>query len=77
MKMRPVGALELRPGAPTVLKPGGLHIMLMGVKAPLRQGETFPLTLTFEGAGRREVSATVGAVAAMKAPAAPAPGAAQ
>ncbi len=77
MRMRPVPALVLPPGAPTVLKPGGLHVMLMGLKAPLRQGQTFPPALTFEGAGRLEVSATFGAVAAREAPAAPAPGAAQ
>ncbi len=54
-KMRPVEALEVAPGAPTVLQPGGLHIMLMGLKAPLEEGGLFPLTLTFERAGTVEV----------------------
>lgn len=51
MKMRPVAAIEVVPGKPTVLKPGGLHLMLMGLVAPLREGAAFPLTLTFERAG--------------------------
>jgi len=34
-------------GATGELKPGGAHIMLMGLAAPLKSGDTFPLTLTF------------------------------
>jgi copper(I)-binding protein len=33
------------------MKPGGLHIMLMGLKAPLRPGSRLPVTLRFEKAG--------------------------
>ena len=47
MKMLPVAALDLVPGQKVTLKPGGYHIMLMGLKAPLKQGESFPMTLTF------------------------------
>lgn len=65
MKMRPVGALEIAPGAPTVLQPGGLHIMLMGLKKPLEEGATFPLALTFEKAGTIEVEVVVQSPAAM------------
>ncbi len=65
MKMRPVEAVEINPGAPTVMKPGGLHIMLMGLKAPLMEGETFPLTLTFEKAGSIDVRGMVERVGAM------------
>jgi hypothetical protein len=50
-RMRRIAALEISPGEPTVLKPGGLHIMLMGLKAPLKEGMVFPLALTFEKAG--------------------------
>lgn len=50
-KMRPVAAVEVAPGEPTVLQPGGLHVMLMGVKQPLVEGETMMLSLTFEQAG--------------------------
>jgi copper(I)-binding protein len=58
-KMRPVEAVEVAPGEPAVLRPGGLHVMFMGLKAPLVEGEKFPLTLTFERAGEIEVWAIV------------------
>jgi copper(I)-binding protein len=50
-RMRPVAGIEIAPGAPTVLEPGGLHIMLTGLGRRLIEGETFPLSLTFERAG--------------------------
>jgi len=56
-KMRPVAALAVQPGKPVMLAPGGYHIMLMGLKQPLKQGDSFPVTLTFEKAG--PVTATV------------------
>jgi len=59
MKMRPVEAVEVQPGEPVIFQPGGLHIMLMGLKAPLKEGETFPLTLRFEKSGSIEVEVTV------------------
>ena len=66
MKMRPVKAIEVAPGEPAVLKPGGLHIMLMGLKAPLVQGQSFPLTLVFEKAGRVEIEIPIGEATAME-----------
>ena len=65
MRMRPVEAIELAPGAPVVLRPGGLHVMLMGLKAPLKEGGRFALVLTFEKAGRLEVEVRVRGAAAM------------
>ena len=59
MKMRPVKAVEVSPGEPTVLRPGELHIMLMGLQARLVEGQTFALTLTFEIAGTIEVDVPV------------------
>ena len=47
------------PAQPVTLKPGGAHIMLMGLNQPLQAGQSFPLTLTFEKAGQREVSVAV------------------
>jgi len=35
--------------------PGGMHIMLVGLKQPLKEGQTFPLTLTFRKAGKVDV----------------------
>lgn len=60
MKMRQVPAIEVPAGGEAVLKPGGLHVMLMGLKAPLAEGQKFPLTLTFERAGTVTVDVTVG-----------------
>ena len=65
MKMREVSAIDLPPGEKVTLKPGGLHIMMMGLKQPLRPGESVPLTLRFEKSGTREVNAAVGKVGAM------------
>lgn len=71
MKMRPVAGIDIPAGTPVSLKPGGDHIMLTGLMRPLRAGETFPLTLTFEKAGARTVTVAVERVgAAGPAPAA-------
>ncbi len=55
MRMRALPALELPAGKPVDLKPGGYHVMLMDLKAPLKNGETVDITLTVEGRdGKRE-----------------------
>ncbi|MDG4597945.1 MAG: copper chaperone PCu(A)C [Candidatus Contendobacter sp.] len=59
MKMRPIKAIEVNPGEPAVLRPGGLHIMLIGLKKPLVAGQTFPLRLRFEKAGEMPVEVKV------------------
>jgi hypothetical protein len=64
MRMRPVKAIDVNIGEPAVLKPGGLHVMLIGLKGPLKQGERFPLTLTFEKAGSVTVDVDVEAIGA-------------
>ena len=50
MKMRPMPALPLEPGRTVAMAPGGYHIMMMGLKAPLKAGDAFPMTLRFEHA---------------------------
>jgi copper(I)-binding protein len=50
MKMRPTGPLPVMPGKPLTLAPGHYHVMLMGLKRPTSEGDSFPLTLTFEHA---------------------------
>ena len=64
-KMRPVKAIEINPGEPSMLKPGGLHIMMMDLEKPLVPGTIFPMTLTFEKAGQVEVRVTVMEVGSM------------
>ena len=59
MRMRPVGALDITPGDATVLQPGGMHVMLMGLTEPLVEGRSFPLTLNFERAGSVEVKVMI------------------
>jgi len=51
MKMRPVDAVDVPAGGSVELKPGGLHLMLLGLKKPLQPGQSVPLTLRFEKAG--------------------------
>lgn len=48
MQMRPVEGYEVAAGSPLVLKPGGDHLMLIGIEAPLTEGETRTVTLRFE-----------------------------
>src|SRR3954469_2168836 len=50
MRMRPVQALELRPHKPVQLSPGGYHLMLQELKAPLKPDTTIPITLAFRTA---------------------------
>jgi periplasmic copper chaperone A len=65
MKMRAVeGGLPVAAGTMVELKPGGFHLMLMGLRSPLVKGESLELELTFEKAGVVKVAAPVGEVAA-------------
>lgn len=65
MQMRRVEALDIPAQGEAVLQPGGIHIMLIGLKQPLREGERFPLTLTFEEAGTVTVEVAVEGVGSM------------
>jgi copper(I)-binding protein len=65
MRMRELdNGLEIPPGATVELKPGGYHIMLMGLKAPFAKGSKVPATLVFEKAGSVDVDLTVEALGA-------------
>ncbi len=60
MKMRPVaGGFEVPAGGKLELKPGGKHVMLMGLTAPLTEGGEVEITLKFEKAGEVTVKAPV------------------
>lgn len=65
MKMRHVDGITVKAGATATLEPGGNHVMLMGLTAPLKEGGRFPLTLTFEKAGRVIVEVEIKAPGAM------------
>ena len=59
MRMRRLDGVDLPSSGTVVLAPGGLHMMLFGLKAPLRAGESFPLELRFEKAGKILVQVNV------------------
>jgi hypothetical protein len=66
-EMRPVKSLTIEPGKSVVLQPNGYHIMLTGLKGPLKEGQTVALTLTFDHAGKQQATALVAKVGAMHA----------
>ncbi len=51
LKIRPVDALEIPAGKTVRLKPGKSHLMLIGLKKPLEDGQHFPVVLQFQHAG--------------------------
>ena len=68
MKMRQLtGGIAVPAGETVTLAPGGLHIMFMGLKAPLVEGESVAVTLTFETAGTVTVDLPVLGTAADEA----------
>jgi copper(I)-binding protein len=70
MRMREVDGIALAPKAKVQMKPGaGLHLMLIDLKAPLKEGASFPMTLQFERAGTVEVNVVVQKAKAADAPA--------
>ena len=67
MRMRPLGkGLEIKPGQSVELKPGGNHVMFLGLKKPLAQGDRVKATLAFEKAGKVDVDFTVESIGAQK-----------
>jgi len=59
MRMRELPGLEIPAGKTVTLAPAGLHLMLTGLKAPLKLGDKLPLKLRFEKAGEIEVTVNV------------------
>ena len=61
MKMRPLASgLAVSAGGTASLKPGGAHLMVMGLEGKLAEGGALPLTLEFKNAGTIDVSVPVG-----------------
>lgn len=70
MKMEGLDSVDVASGAATSFEPSGRHVMLTGLKRPLKEGEVFPLTLTFANAGPIRTSVRVrGADGVDKSPA--------
>ena len=59
MRMREVKQIDVPANGAVELKPGGLHLMFMNIKAPLKAGETVPVKLKFAKAGEVEVKMPV------------------
>lgn len=59
MRMQKVDAVDIPAGGEATFAPGGNHVMLIGLKRPLKDGEQFPLTLEFEKAGKVRVEVPV------------------
>lgn len=59
MEMRPVKDVEVKAKGEAVLKPGSLHVMLIGLKQQLKEGDSVPITLTFEDGSSKKVEAPV------------------
>ena len=66
MRMRQVKDIPVPANGSVELKPGGLHLMFMNIKAPLAAGETVPVKLKFAKAGEVEIKMPVNAIAPMK-----------
>ncbi|WP_198374665.1 copper chaperone PCu(A)C [Neoroseomonas rubea] len=64
MRMRPVNDIPIPAGQTVELRPGGVHVMLIGLNAPLQQGTRVPVTLRFERAGEVTVELAVEAAGA-------------
>ena len=64
MKMRPAAGLDIKPGQTVEFKPGGYHMMFVGLKRPLEQGQHVKATLRFEKAGDVAVDFTVKGIGA-------------
>ncbi len=59
MRMRPIEKIALPAGQDVQLKPGGLHIMLIGLKQKLVPGENVAVTLVLDDGSKTTVNATV------------------
>ena len=66
MRMREVKVYDIPVGGVFALEPGGAHLMLVDLKAPLKQGTKVPLTLRFEKAGEMKVELEVRALGASR-----------
>jgi copper(I)-binding protein len=68
MRMRKVDAIDIPAQGETTLKPGSYHVMLIGLKAPLQEGDRLPLTLNFDDGSQQKIEATVRSIATTLAP---------
>lgn len=68
VKMRRIDVIPIATGKNVTLKPGGLHLMLMDLKAGLKEGDEFDIILTFEKAGAIKIRVPIQKIGAMSGP---------
>lgn len=59
MKMRPVPAIDIKAKGEAVLQPGGLHVMLIDLKGPMKEGDKVAITLGFDDGSSKRIDAPV------------------
>jgi hypothetical protein len=59
MKMRQVQSIDIKASAQAELKPGSYHVMLIGMTQALKEGDTVPLTLSFDDGSKKQINAPV------------------
>lgn len=60
MRMREIDGIVVPPKQTVTMSPGtGMHLMLVGLRRPLKEGESFPMTLQFERGGKVDVDMVV------------------
>lgn len=59
MRMREIKSPEIKSGEKLVLAPGGMHMMLLGLKRQLKAGQTISITLRFEGKDKKQITKTL------------------
>jgi copper(I)-binding protein len=65
-RMREMRSVEVAPKGQVSFSPGTMHIMIVGLKKPLKEGDTLAMTLIFEKAGKVDVSVPVEKIGAMQ-----------
>ena len=68
MRMRPVADIDLKAKTEAVLKPGSLHVMLIGLKQDLKEGDQVPITLNFDDGSSTKLEAPVRKIQVQAAP---------
>lgn len=63
MKMRAIPGIEIPAGQTLNLKPGGYHVMLIDLKQQIKDGDTVPITLVFEGLDKKQQTLEIKATA--------------
>ncbi len=59
MKMRPVAAIEIKAKGEAVLQPSGLHLMMIDLKGPMKEGDKVAITLGFDDGSSKQIEAPV------------------